>query len=159
MHSHEFRIRVVLEEQALGVRDSILIFHEIRSIYPLGNRISFGGGGGAGVRVNGIESSAGAPMAADWWLLWLIPSTETDTGVIVPMVLRCQVQWTGAGGGGGGGGGIILDVSGYKNNPTLSADWRRRWRLRSGILMTGPGGGGGGGIYWLSGETATWIGP
>ncbi len=53
----------------------------------------------------------------------------------------------GAGGGGGGGGGIILDVSGYKNNPSLSAVGGKGGDTNGGT-MTGPGGGGGGGIYW-----------
>ena len=55
----------------------------------------------------------------------------------------------GAGGGGGAGGGIILDVSGYKNNPRLYAVGGKGGDTNNASNASGPGGGGGGGIYWL----------
>ena len=131
--------------------DGSFYLNSFQSTFPfLVNRISFGGGGGSGVRVNGIESSAGAPGGG---LVVIVADTIDGggNGVIRADGASVTDVVEGAGGGGGAGGGIILDVSGYKNDPTLSAIGGDGGDTQWGT-KTGPGGGGGGGIYWLSGK-------
>jgi len=119
-------------------------------IYNRWNRIFFGGGGGAGVREDPNSSSAGANGGG---LVVIVADTidGKNTGWIRANGSSVSNTVDGAGGGGGAGGGIILDVSGYKNTPGLSAVGGKGGDT-NGSIRTGPGGGGGGGIYWLAGS-------
>jgi hypothetical protein len=114
------------------------------------NRIFFGGGGGTGTRIPGRTTTAGTNGGG---LVVIIADTIDGNGGnwIIADGNDVTSTATGAGGGGGGGGGIILDVSGYKNNPKLSAVGGDGGDTNHPSDTTGPGGGGGGGIYWLAG--------
>ena len=115
-----------------------------------GNRIFMGGGGGIGTRVDGKFSTPGGNGGG---IVVIVADTIDGGGGnwIRADGDAVTVSATGAGGGGGGGGAIILDVSGYRNNPHLSAVGGDGGHT-AGTDTTGPGGGGGGGIYWLAGS-------
>ncbi|MDX2430349.1 MAG: gliding motility-associated C-terminal domain-containing protein [Bacteroides sp.] len=115
------------------------------------NRIFFGGGGGAGVQVSGVNNSPGANGGG---VVVIVADTidGNDIGRIIANGNDVSTTVNGAGGGGGAGGGIILDVSGYKNNPRLYAVGGKGGNTNNASNASGPGGGGGGGIYWLAGD-------
>ncbi len=123
--------------------------NELDPVFNRFNRVFFGGGGGVGVRVPGYTGSSGARGGG---LVVIVADTidGNGSGWIRANGASVTGTVTGSGGGGGGGGAIILDVSGYKNNPRLSATGGKGGDT-NGAAPTGPGGGGGGGIYWLSG--------
>lgn len=124
------------------------------------NRIFFGGGGGTGTVISSRTYSGGASGGG---LVVIVADTIKGNGNWIradgnSVGLRTEGV-SGAGSGAGGGGAIILDVSGYKDNPRLSAIGGDGGNTNHATDATGPGGGGGGGIYWLAGADEPEVNP
>jgi len=137
-----------------------LNFDEI--IFPtlnLWNRIFFGGGGGSGVNIPSRDEEAPGGNGGGLVVIMADTIDGTGGGWIRSDGASVNTVVDGAGSGGGGGGGIILDVSGYKNNPRLSAVGGDGGSTNHPTDTTGPGGGGGGGIYWLAGNLEPGVNP
>ncbi|MFO7670858.1 MAG: gliding motility-associated C-terminal domain-containing protein [Bacteroidales bacterium] len=121
------------------------------------NRIFFGGGGGTGTVISGRTTTGGGDGGG---LVIIIADTIRGNGNwIRANGSSVTANATGAGGGGGGGGAILLDVSGYKDNPRLSAAGGSGGNTNHLTDATGPGGGGGGGIFWLAGTDEPGVSP
>jgi hypothetical protein len=126
-------------------------------ILNLWNRIFFGGGGGTGTLMASRTSTSGG---AGGGLVVIVADTIEGNGNRISADGGSVTgNATGAGGGGGGGGGIILDVSGYRDNLSLSAVGGEGGDTNHPTDTTGPGGGGGGGIYWLAGTNEPGVFP
>jgi hypothetical protein len=119
-------------------------------IYPNGDRIFYGGGGGAGDANNFVQGSGGNGGG----MIFVVTDTIKGSGLIsADGGVGGNANIDGA--GGGGAGGTVFIISNHVTGSSVDISARGGM---GGITysfspcigcLTGPGGGGGGGMIWI----------
>lgn len=118
-------------------------------------RLFMGGGGGAGHGNNTTPTGGGGGNGGG--IVFIIAGTLTSNGYSISANGEVGLQSLGDGASGGGGGGtIVMSVTNYLDQPTLSVNGGNGGAVDNEGFSTrcmGEGGGGGGGAIYFSGAT------
>lgn len=125
--------------------------------YSLLERITLGGGGGAGEQKNGVGSSGGAGGGAIFVRAGVLAGAGaiTANGVAAANAGILALESDGAGGGGAGGSVLIRTTGAAACDGLLAQGGKGGDTSVVGVGVWGPGGGGGGGRVLIQANTVT----